>query len=177
MFEPSRGAFFNNIAAETMSLHSDDANMSHATTVEILNPSHQVDAGRARGTIRLELSETHSKETPERPHEVKKSSRRFSKALGNLREKLISCVVPARDGSAFIENERRKSAIADMVGHDPNPWHEYTRLDSDCDADDQNLQRPQKTSRRARVKKWISQFVTLYGESLSPGGIAAIGTF
>ncbi|KAI1825420.1 hypothetical protein F4861DRAFT_538104 [Xylaria intraflava] len=140
------------------------------------NPPHPTDVDRLSYSSRHKSPEMQPKESIKRRYGTKKASIRLSKALSGLGEGLLDCIAPAHDGSAFVENERQKCAIAEMIANDPGPWHEYERLDSDAEVDDHNLFCPQKKTRLTKFKEWITRITTLYGESIAPQGIGAIGT-
>lgn len=85
----------------------------------------------------------------------------LSKAYTRLRGFIANYMSPAHIGTEFVQNELQKHAVAEMMEADPNPWHEYGRLESDVEDDchytDIDDQHRGKKSRRATFKGWLDR--------------------
>ncbi|KAI2642172.1 hypothetical protein GGS21DRAFT_546419 [Xylaria nigripes] len=97
-----------------------------------------------------------------------KTHRRLRKAFSNLGHAIKKRVAPAHDGTDFMEIERQKHAIADLVENNPNPWHEYERLDSETEGEALKAKKQGKKSHRGNVKKFFARVLTTYGEYVTP---------
>ncbi|KAI3319153.1 hypothetical protein HD806DRAFT_295344 [Xylariaceae sp. AK1471] len=114
-------------------------------------------------------------------HKKKKAASCLSEAFISLRGAILNGVAPAHDGTAFTQNERQKRAINDFVNSNPDPWHEYGRLDSDTEDDDRyndgdSPHHPYSKKRpfMSKFKAWADRIATKYEDALAPQGAAYI---
>jgi hypothetical protein len=111
----------------------------------------------------------------------RKATSCLSRAFTNLRGAILQRVAPAHGGTAFAQDERQKRAIEDLMQSNPDPWHEYGRLDSDVEddcryKDDDSLLYlyKKKMTRMSKFKAWLSRISTKYEDAMAPQGAAYI---